>query len=53
MRRSLVWRPGECLLAVHPFLALRPEWCVYEGLNGECVGWSVWWLWFELAWVRA
>jgi hypothetical protein len=45
--KTRCWRPGPWLFAAHPFFTWRPRACVYPGR-----GWSVWWLWFEIARVR-
>lgn len=48
MGRSLVWRPGDWLFAIHPEFTLLPNLSQYLG-----GGWALWWLWFEAAYVRS
>lgn len=45
--RTLCWRPGPWLFAVHPFFTARPKLCLYPRR-----GWSLWWLCFEVACVN-
>lgn len=44
-RSGICWRPGRWLFAIHPFFTALP--------NSERFpdgGFTVWWLWFEIAW---
>jgi hypothetical protein len=46
-RWKCVGRTGPWLLAIHDIFSWRPRVSLYVGR-----GWSVWWLWFEVARVR-
>lgn len=49
---KLCWRPGNWLLAVHRLFTLRPRLSLHRPPADAATGWSVWWLWFEVAHVR-
>lgn len=44
--RKRYWRPGNWLLAVHPFFRLRPH------IECERGYFASWWLWFEVSYAE-
>lgn len=48
MKRSLVWRPGDWLFAIHPEFTWWPKFTPWPRRGA-----AIWWLWFEAAYVRS